>query len=123
MSKRRNDIIFAVVLLLVAVAGLLLFKTFQKSGDFAVVLVDGVEKARLPLSKDAEFSIESEGGVNTLVIEGGKARVTFADCPDGICVDHAPISKVGETIVCLPHSVVVAIESDSKNSNELDMVA
>lgn len=123
MSKRRNDIILAVVLLLVAVAGLLLFKTFQKGGDYAVVLVDGKETARFLLSTDTEYEIKTDGGTNTLVIKDGKASVTYADCPDGICVEHAPISKVGETIVCLPHSVVVAIEAENTGGGEIDMVA
>lgn len=32
-----------------------------------------------------------------------------ADCPDHYCVDHAAIDKVNETIVCLPHRVVLEI--------------
>ena len=123
MSKVRNDIILAVVLLLVAVTGFLLYKNFQKDGDYAVVMVDKTEYARLPLNKDSELIISGVGGTNTLVIKDGKADIIHADCPDGICVDHAPISKVGETIVCLPHSVVVAIESDKSSDSEIDMVA
>ena len=123
MSKVRNDIILAVVLLLVAVTGFLLYKNFQKDGDYAVVMVDKTEYARLPLNKDSELIISGVGGTNTLVINDGKADIIHADCPDGICVDHAPISKVGETIVCLPHSVVVAIESDKSSDSEIDMVA
>ena len=112
MSKVRNDIILAVVLLLVAVTGFLLYKNFQKDGDYAVVMVDKTEYARLPLNKDSELIISGVGGTNTLVIKDGKADIIHADCPDGICVDHAPIFKVGETIVCLPHSVVVGGEVD-----------
>lgn len=123
MSKKRNDIILAAVLLLISVAGFLLYKTFQSSGDYAAVLINGEEKARLPLNKDDKLVINTDGGVNFLVVENGKAYVSEADCPDKICVDHAPISKVGETIVCLPHSVVIVIESDKKSDTELDMVA
>lgn len=123
MSKVRNDIILAVVLLLVAVAGFLLYKSFQTEGDFAVVLVDGVETARFSLAEDIEYVIEASGGTNTLIIKEGKADVLAADCPDGICVAHASISKVGETIVCLPHGVVVAIESENKKDSGIDMVA
>ena len=32
-----------------------------------------------------------------------------ADCPDQYCVEHAAIDKVNETIVCLPHKVVLEI--------------
>jgi len=33
-----------------------------------------------------------------------------ADCRDGICVDHTPISLNGETIICLPHRLVIEID-------------
>ncbi|MBQ8836213.1 MAG: NusG domain II-containing protein [Clostridia bacterium] len=123
MSKRRNDIILTAVLLLAAVAGLLLFKTLSRQGDFAVVLINGEETARFPLDTDTEFVIETDGGVNTLVIADGKAYIKEANCPDGICVDHTPISRIGETITCLPHGVVVTVKSEKASDTGLDMVA
>jgi len=36
--------------------------------------------------------------------------VTDADCPDRLCVKQRAISKQGETIVCLPHRLIVKIE-------------
>ena len=123
MSKVRNDIILAVVLLLVAVTGFLLYKNFQPDGDYAVVMVDKTEYARLDLNKDTELVIKGVGGTNTLVIKDGKADVIHADCPDGICVDHAPVSKAGDTITCLPHKVTVTIRSHGENGSEVDMVA
>ena len=122
MSKRRNDIILAAVLLLVSVAGFLLYKTLQPKGAYAVVRVDNAVVATFPLSEDTEYEIAGVGGKNTLVIKGGKADIVFAECPDGICADHAPVSKVGDAIVCLPHKVVVTVASGNK-SDEIDMVA
>jgi len=113
----------AIVLLLTAVAGLLLYKTLQSTGEYAIVLIDGKESARFDLRADTEYVITTDKGSNTLVISGGKADITLANCPDGICADHAPISKSGETIVCLPHGVVIKIESGDKSSDEIDMVA
>ncbi len=49
-------------------------------------------------------------GSNTIKIEGGGVTVTDADCPDGYCVSHVKISNEGETIVCLPHRLVIKIE-------------
>ncbi len=123
MSKVRNDIILAVVLLLVAVAGFLLYKNLQSDGDYAIVMVDKTEYARLYLNKDAEIVINGVGGTNTLVIKDGKADIIHADCPDQICADHAPVSKTGETITCLPHKVTVTVKSDSEKDGEIDMVA
>ena len=57
-----------------------------------------------------------------LVIENGKARISHADCPDGICEEYRPISYVGETIICLPHKVVIEITGETAD-NGLDIVA
>ena len=39
-----------------------------------------------------------------------------ADCPDQICVNHLAISRDGESIICLPNKVVIAIEAgDTRN--------
>ena len=112
-NKRRNDIVLVAVLLLLATAGLLLSGLLKTDGDTAVVIIDGKESARYPLDTDIEVVIETENGTNTLVISGGKAFVKVADCPDGICSSHRPVSKQSETIVCLPHSLVIKIESSA----------
>jgi hypothetical protein len=51
--------------------------------------------------------------VNTLVIEGGRARIEAADCPDKLCVKQRAISKAGESIICLPHKLVIRISRES----------
>ncbi len=55
--------------------------------------------------------IEIPGKIGTciLTIKDGKADMTYADCPNQICVHHAAIMNVGETIVCLPNRVVVEV--------------
>ncbi len=108
---KKNDLILVAVLLLIAVAGFALFTTLRQNGDVAVLLIDGEETARVPLSENTEQVIETVWGRNTLVIRDGEAYVSEADCPDGICAAHRPISHVGETIVCLPHRVVIKVET------------
>ena len=53
-----------------------------------------------------------------MVIADGTADVTQADCPDKICVDHAPISRDRETIICLPHKLVVEVKGGE--ASEID---
>ena len=124
-KKIRNDIILAAVILLIAVAGLLLMNLNKTQGDFAVVKIDGVEKHRYPLSENLTVDIvtgKEDENINILVIKDGEAFMTEADCPDGICVAHRPIKNTGESIVCLPHKIVVEIQSND-NVDELDVVA
>lgn len=117
MKKTKNDIILIAVLLLFAAAGLLLFSALKTGGDTVVVLIDGVESASYPLAVDTEVVIKTENGTNVLVISGGRAYVKTADCPDGICAAHRPVHNVGETIVCLPHSLVIKVESKTSESS------
>ena len=109
---KKNDFILIAILLLLAVAGIALFTALQSGGDTVLLLIDGREEARFSLSAAVERQVVTSAGENTLVIADGKAYISAADCPDGICVAHRPISKVGETIVCLPHRVVVKVVRD-----------
>ena len=112
-KKHRNDLILIVSLLVVlAIAGACLL-LFQKEGTMIRVTVDGEEYGTYPLSEDAEVEIRTgKNGeqLNRLVIKDGVAYVEIATCPDGICAAHKPISHDGESIICLPHKVVVAVE-------------
>ena len=62
---------------------------------------------------------EKGENLNRLIIKDGKAYMETATCPDGICVNHNPIFRDGESIVCLPNGVVVTI---IKNDDDLDVV-
>ena len=112
--KLRNDIIFIATLLAVVICLGLGIYLLRPEGDFVVVTVDGVEYGRYPLHTDTTVEIRTgENGEqrNLLVIQDGKAYVENASCPDGICAGHRPINKTGESIVCLPHKVVVTVKS------------
>jgi hypothetical protein len=120
--KLKNDIILAVIVVVVAATGLLLVNVFRTEGSFAVIKIDGKETERYPLSVNTEVVIETGyDGRNTLVIEDSKAFMKDANCPDKICEGHSKISYKGETIVCLPHKVVIEIVAD-ENTDELDAV-
>ena len=120
--KIKNDIILAVIVIVVAATGLLLLNIFKTEGSFAVIKIDGKETERYPLSVNTEVVIETgDDGRNTLVIEDNKAFMKDANCPDKICEGHSKISYKGETIVCLPHKVVIEIVADEA-TDELDAV-
>ena len=124
-KKIRNDIILAAVILVIAAAGLLFVKLTKVEGNNVIVKINGVEAASYSLEDDVRYEIKTgknNENINVLVIKNGKAYITEADCPDGICKEYRPISYVGETIVCLPHKVVIEITGDSTEMS-LDAVA
>lgn len=118
-GKLRNDIIFIsvlIVVILVAVLGMLLFR---KAGDTVTVTIDGKLFCEYPLEEDRTVEIKTETGFNLLVIRDGQAYIESANCPDGICADHKPISFDGESIICLPNKVVVTVQSQNGNSPDI----
>ena len=118
MGRHRNDLALALAVLALA-AVLWLFTRPGGSGAWVVVTVDSVEVGRYALEEDAAVTI-GEADYNVLEISGGQAAVVAANCADHTCVRTGWISREGETIVCLPHRLVVRIQGDS---GELDAVA
>ncbi len=110
--------------LFVVLGGVYLWYTFseKESGSSVQVTVDGEVLGVYDLYKNQEIPITIDGEVaNVLVIKDGVADMISANCPDQICVDTAAISARGETIVCLPHKVVVEVLT-SEVEAEFDVV-
>lgn len=106
----KNDILLIAALLVLAGAVFGLLRLTRARGGEAVVTVDGQTVAVLPLAADAALTVgEDRGFRNTVEVAGGRVRVTDADCPDRLCVRQGWISYDGESIVCLPHKLVVAV--------------
>ena len=108
-KKLRNDILLVGGIVVFALLLFVVFKLNLKDGNLVKVTIDNEIKDCYNFNEDGEYTIISGKNTNVLVIKDGTAFIKSADCPDKICVHHRPISKVGETIVCLPHKVVVEI--------------
>ena len=110
----RNDLIFILSLLLtVSLLGLCFF-LMRGEGDTVTITVDGELFGTFSLRDDRTVEIrtgEQDGQCNILIIRNGEAYVSEATCPDGICAAHRPISRRGESIVCLPHRVVITVRT------------
>ncbi len=118
---KKNDLILIVAIIFLAGVGFLWnHMQGQEEAAAVIVYVEGEKKDTYFLSQDGEYEIKTKNGRNLLVIQNGKADVTEADCPDSLCVKQASINKNGETIVCLPHKVVVEIESGQET--EVDAI-
>lgn len=112
---KKNDLILVGGLLLLALAasiGISWYSAVSTKEAEAVVVVDGEVQGRYPLDRETTVEIQLEDGrYNRLEIHGGEADMTEASCPDKICVEHRPVSKQGESLVCLPNKVMVEIEN------------
>ncbi len=111
---KKADKILILVLLLAAVGFAFFFFLQAQKGGLVRVTVDGEVKAELPLSEDTLYKVETEYGFNVIEVQDGYVSIQDADCRDQICVEHKKIHLTGETIVCLPHKLVVEIVGEEK---------
>ena len=82
----------------------------RQAGGIVIVQIDGKPVMELPLDTDTELVLGEGAHTNTLVIRGGTAQVVEASCPDQICVGQGAVQYAGESIVCLPHKLVVTVQ-------------
>ena len=111
-KKNRNDFVSILVLLAVILIGFLVVRLQRQKDAFTVdVSVNGTTVATYRLDEEIDTWIDGyQGGQNHLVIQDGCARIEEADCPDKLCVKQGTVSKSGESLVCLPNRVVVAVK-------------
>ena len=109
LRSHRNDLLLAAALLLLGGALALFLWLTRQVGGTAAVQIDGKTVMELPLSEDTRIMLGEGEHTNTLVIRDGTARVIEASCPDQICVRQGGIQYAGESIVCLPHRLVITV--------------
>lgn len=115
LRNHRNDALLIAALLILGGAMALYLNLTREAGGRAVVQVDGEVLMELPLDKDARIVLGTEEHTNTLVIADGTAQVIAAACPDQVCVRQGAVRFNGESIVCLPHRLVVTIQGGESN--------
>ena len=111
-KKLLADVILVLSLLLVSLSVFLIITLTSEEGAVAVVSIDGDKVAEYSLARDGEYALN--GGTNILVIEGGRAYMKDADCPDKLCIHQGKKSRDGERIVCLPNRVMVEIVAEGE---------
>ena len=110
---KKADILILAALLIIGGLCMAFASGSGSPGSVAVVSVDGEEVDRIPLTQDRwESTTETVYGTNTFLVEDGAISVIASDCRGGDCMRFSPISKAGQTIVCLPHHLSVTISGE-----------
>ncbi len=114
----KQDIVLLVILFLTGIA--LSFWVFLPSSSTANTLEirqNGRVIKTLPLSEDYQETVTSgHDQVNTFSIKDGVVSMEYANCGDHTCIRTGKIQKAGESIVCLPHRLVLRIAGDETGS-------
>lgn len=112
--KKRKELLLFAGILVIAGTALLIQLAGRETGGRISVWQEGELLMEQPLSEEGEWKIAAaDGGYNVIQVRDGKAAVTEADCPDAVCVNSGWISYRGESVICLPHKLVVRIEGEA----------
>lgn len=83
--------------------------------DETYVRQDGEEDGAVLFSVYQNGVAGDADGVNRLSVRDGQIACVYADCPDQICVKHGYIGLQTETIVCLPHRMIVTVLAEGED--------
>lgn len=116
-STRIATLLIVVFLVLVTVACLLYLLAVQNpaKGCIADIYQNGKLILSIPLDRVKEpYSLDIEGDndcVNHIEIRPGGIGVTWADCPDKLCVNQGFIHSPAIPIACLPNRLVIILRT------------
>ena len=109
LKKHIADICLISIFLILGIGLLFCIISRKHQGNQVLVLVNGTCVKTFWQEEEVTYQIQSEQGENMLRISEGKVWLSEADCPDKICVNMGKIQYPGQSIICLPHKVVVEI--------------
>lgn len=126
MIKKWDIVLIVSLLVLSCIPEAIFFvsPTSHSQNTVAVITLDGAVYKELPLSEHSgtdEIPITTaEGGHNLIVVKDQSIGITEADCPDKICIQEGFIARPGESVICLPHKLMVEVKA--ANNEEPDII-
>ncbi|MPQ42999.1 NusG domain II-containing protein [Clostridium tarantellae] len=121
---KKADIIIIIILIFISFIPQIVFNIINKDYDriFAIITIDGNVNKKILLSEHIgkdEFVIESEYGINKILLKENEIAILQASCQDSVCINQGYISKPGENIICLPNKLMIEIRG---NKEEEDII-
>ena len=110
---KKADIILLAVFLLMGAGSLLVLRLQPSEGTTVVINVNGEEFGRYPLYTDRVIDVNTEYGHNTVTISSGTVSVTESNCPNPDCESFGAIARPAQSIMCIPHRMIVRITGNT----------
>ena len=127
---KKNDVVLGGGILVIAlVLFLVMHLTRNEAGNQIRITVDGAVYGTYSLEQDQVIEVKENDFYNRIRIQDGAAYMEEANCPDGYCEEQGKISGRTQTIVCLPHKLVVEVldadglENDNASEDVPDIIS
>ena len=122
MKNKFWEIFFIAILVVVGFISYYFLRS-SDNGNTAIIKIGQEKYLELDLKSDKTVQVvdyDSEY-LLTVQVDNGAISVVDSSCFDHLCVLKGPVSKAGESIVCLPNRVVISISGNS-TENSVDGV-
>ena len=120
MFKKLDYVIIAVLMLLSFLPEIILGASVGKGykNTYAEITVAGKLYKTVHLSAHAGeeiIEVKTKLGTNIIKVKDNKIGIIEADCPDKVCMNPEYIEKAGQSLVCLPHKVMIEIKGKAED--------
>ncbi|WP_411169034.1 NusG domain II-containing protein [Clostridium sp. MB05] len=120
MVKKLDFVIIAVLMLLSFLPEIILGASVGRgySNTYAEITIAGKLYKNVPLSEhrgEDIIELKTKEGLNIIKIKDDKIGIIEADCADKVCMNPEYIDKAGQSLVCLPHKVMIEIKGKSED--------
>jgi len=107
----KSDKILIIGLITIASLLLVVSLFISNEGSKALIKVGKAPIQKVSLMVNRKIDFEGENGEVAIEVREGRVRVAESSCPQKICVKTGWIDKPGQSIICFPNKVLVAIEA------------
>lgn len=126
IQRYKKDFLILMILVVIAFISFLIIRFYYgKDSGEVQVYVDNKLVASYDIRIDDTYIVNVSDEYNEIIVKDGQVCVSRSSCKNQVCVQHSPISMVGESIICLPHKLVVQIYKGDKTQDDhaLDDIA
>lgn len=123
---KKGDIVVSLGIIILSIfLAIFVFRPREADSTYVSISREGKEIERIEFTKDnigKTLRLDSEYGYNVLEIGDKKIRSIDADCKEKVHMKQGWISKPGQTLVCLPHKLVVEIKAKDEKPPLIDHI-
>jgi hypothetical protein len=120
-GDKITAIVIACIIVISSIGVFAYMNIIKGSSHIAEIKQDGKVIRTIDLDKidtAEEIKITYKDGYNIIRVENGRIRIIDADCPDKLCVKTGWITESGQSVICLPHKLIIKIQGGSKDIDE-----
>lgn len=122
LKMKPFDFILIIFLMLASFTPIFFFIHSHTAGHVAQLRVNNkiIKNFKLNSNQIYTYFDKTDGDRNKIEVRDGQIAIVDANCDDQICVRKGFISKTGQTIVCLPHRLVIEVmpTNDQQNNDK-----